>query len=291
MKPSFAIIGCGRLGKTLAKYLTTVGYTAAGFSSKSPVSAREAADVAGSGETDPIAGNISRLADLVFITTPDNQIESVCQGIAKNKGFKPGAVVMHCSGAHPSTILSSAKPYGAFIGSMHPLQSFTGDLDHTVSPFEGVVISVEGDEPAVALAQNIAADLKARCLRIQTAAKVLYHASAVVASNYLVTLLDLAFKLAAAAGIDEKDAPAMLFPLIEGTLANISTKGIRNALTGPIARGDVETVARHLVSIQKEVPDSLGLYKLLGRYTVEIAAAGNKNDSAMKGLKKVLTTW
>ncbi|HKL22510.1 MAG TPA: DUF2520 domain-containing protein, partial [Tichowtungia sp.] len=198
---------------------------------------------------------------------------------------KPGAVVLHCSGAHPSTILASARKGDATIGSLHPLQSFAGDA-HTDSPFKDIIFSVEGDAPAVETARKVAFDLAAaRCLTIDTGAKTLYHASAVVASNYLVTLLDLAFSLAAAAGIAKADAPAMLYPLIEGTLKNIEAKGIRSSLTGPIARGDDETIARHLTAIADALPDSLELYKTLGCYTLDIS---DIPDDRLTALRKLL---
>jgi predicted short-subunit dehydrogenase-like oxidoreductase (DUF2520 family) len=287
LKPSFAIIGCGRLGRALARYLPRAGYPAAGFASRSPASARKAASLAGVEVFSDIPEEVSRKADLVFITTPDGLIETVCRQLADHQGFKPGAVVLHCSGAHPSTILASARKGDARIGSLHPLQSFAGDV-HPENPFEGIIFSVEGDTPAVEAAQRVASDLAAaRCLTIDTGAKTLYHASAVVASNYLVTLLHLAFRLAVAAGIAETDAPAMLYPLIEGTLKNIETKGIRPSLTGPIARGDDETIARHLTAIADALPDSLELYKTLGRYTLDIA---DIPDDRLTALRKLLAS-
>jgi len=289
LKPSFAIIGCGRLGKVLVRYLTPAAYRPAGFASRSLASAEKAARIAGAGAVSQVPWEISRRADIVFITTPDGQIETTCREIAGNGGFKPQAVVLHCSGAHPSTILSSAEACGASVASMHPLQSFAAD-EYAVSPFKGIVISVEGQKPAVEQAQKIAEDLGARCFAIRTAAKTLYHAAAVVASNYMVTLLDLAFKLSGEAGIAEQDAPDVLYPLIEGTLANIRAGGIQKALTGPIARGDVETVARHLDAIRQDAPQMIDLYRTLGRYTVDIARnAGTLSDQALWQLEQLLS--
>lgn len=287
MKPSFAIIGCGRLGRALAQYLPRAGYPTAGFASRHLASARKAAFLADAEIFTDIPEEISRKAELVFITTPDGQIETVCRQLAEHQGFKPGAVVLHCSGAHPSTILASARKCEATIGSLHPLQSFAGDR-HVENPFKDIIFSVEGDTVAVEVAEKVASDLAAaRCLKIETRTKTLYHASAVVASNYLVTLLNLAFRLAGAAGITEADAPAMLYPLINGTLKNVEAKGIRPSLTGPIARGDDETIARHLTAITNELPDSLELYKTLGRYTMGIAEIPNDRLAV---LRKLLTS-
>lgn len=289
LKPSFAIVGCGKLGKVLAKYLTAAGYRPAGFASRSLSSAEKAARIAGTDDFSQVPWEMSREADIVFITTPDDRIEATCREIAENGGFKPRAVVLHCSGAHPSTILAPATKSGAFTASMHPLQSFAAD-EYPDNPFKGIVISVEGEEPAVSRARSIAEDLEARCFTIRTTAKTLYHASAVVASNYLVTLLDLAFRLIGEAGIAEKDAPDVLYPLVEGTLANIRTSGIQNALTGPIVRGDVETVSRHLDEIRQNRPDGIELYKTLGRHTLHIARrAGTLSDRSVQQLNQLLS--
>ncbi len=196
-------------------------------------------------------------------------------------------MALHCSGALPSTILSSVKECDAFAGSMHPLQSFAS-VEIEKNPFQDIIISLEGEKEAVSAARKIATDLGATCFTIQTEAKTLYHASAVVASNYLVTLLDLSLKLIEAAGISGADALKALKPLIEGTLSNIEKTGITRALTGPIVRGDIETVKRHLEDIGSKTPDLLDLYKTLGFHTVDIAmAGGGLSESSVQKLKKI----
>jgi len=135
----------------------------------------------------------------------------------------------------------------------------------------------------------MAEDLGSICLTIKTEAKTLYHASAVVASNYLVTLQDLALRLIGEAGLSGDDAFKVLNPLIKGTLSNIENVGAIKALTGPIARGDIETITRHLDEIGEKTPNLLLLYKILGQYTVDIALAGGTiSDSEANELKKVL---
>ena len=147
---------------------------------------------------------------------------------------------------------------------------------------------MEGEQDAVKAAKQVAADLGATSITILTEAKTLYHASAVVASNYLVALLDLAFRLIGAAGITGKDAFHVLKPLLEGTLSNIEKVGIPEALTGPIVRGDVETVEKHLEEIGLKTPELMTLYKALGFYTVDIAAArGTISRSSARRLKKI----
>lgn len=289
MKPSFAIVGCGKVGTALGIFLTDAGYKAAGFASKNISSAKQAADSVQSDRFSDIPWEITDSADIIFITTPDSAITGICDSIAKNKGFADNAVVLHCSGALPSTILSSAKTCGAHTGSMHPLQSFA-TARYSTNPFQGIIVAVEGEANAVEVSKQIAADLGATSVTILTAAKTLYHASAVVASNFLVTLLDLALKLIGAAGITAPDAFNVLKPLIEGTLSNIEKVGIPEALTGPIVRGDVETVVGHLSEIESKTPELLNLYKALGSHTINVATAkGTLSESTAEQLKNLLS--
>ena len=287
MKPSFAIVGCGKVGTALGIFLTGAGYRAAGFTSKSLSSAKRVADIIQSDHFSDVPWEITRNADVVFITTPDGAITDTCNSIARNRGFANNAVVLHCSGALPSTILSIAKKCGAFIGSMHPLQSFAS-ADYDTNPFQGIIVSLEGEDYAVKMAKEIVTDLGGTSVSILTEAKTLYHASAVVASNYLVTLLDLAFRLIGAAGIAGRDAFDVLKPLIEGTLSNIEKAGIPEALTGPIVRGDVKTVEKHVEEIGLKTPELLDLYKTLGFYTIDIAKArGTISESSTQQLKRI----
>jgi predicted short-subunit dehydrogenase-like oxidoreductase (DUF2520 family) len=287
MKPSFAVVGCGKVGKALGKHLQAAGYPLAGISTQSMASAEQSAQALGTKNFSANASEISGTADIVFITTPDGVIEDVCSQLTRDKGFKKDAVVLHCSGAHPSTILSSAREADAHIGSMHPLQSFSADSSGNT--FDGIVISVEGDEKAVTIASQMADDLGANCLTIKTDNKVLYHAAAVVACNYLVSLQDAAFKLMEEAGINEKDVFTVLYPLISGTLSNIEKSGTVKALTGPIARGDSETITRHIQSIQEKMPEILNLYRVMGRYTVDVAKAGGTlSDEKAEELTRLL---
>ena len=287
MRPSFAIVGCGRVGTALAKYLAEAGYILAGLASKSLSSAKRVADLTGSVNFTDTAWEVTRKADIVFITTPDGAIKEACDSIAVKNGFNSGSVVLHCSGALTSTMLLTARNCGASIGSMHPLQSFAS-TEYSHNPFSGIVTSVEGDKKATDAASLVAAALGSGCVTIKTEAKILYHASAVVASNYLVTLLDLSLNLIRQAGVPADEAFRSLKPLIDGTLSNIEKLGVHDALTGPIARGDIQTIENHILEIGSETPHLLPLYKILGLYTVEIAKGkGTLSDTVCGNLKKL----
>lgn len=289
MKPTFAIIGCGKVGMALGKYLADAGYKPVGFSSRSMVSAKRIEKVVGGeGICFESPWEAAKDAGIVFITTPDHAIEELCRIIVKNRGIRKNAVVLHCSGALSSTILSSIHSCQAAAGSMHPLQSFAAE--NSKNPFNKIMVAVEGDEDACRAAQTIATDLGAQPFMIRTDGKTLYHAAAVVASNYLVTLMDLSFKLIAASGVSESDAYNVLKPLIKGTLANIENVGIPDALTGPIARGDVKIVEKHVAAIRAVSSDLLKQYKMLGAATIKIAqAAGTLSEEGAKELSAILS--
>jgi predicted short-subunit dehydrogenase-like oxidoreductase (DUF2520 family) len=230
---------------------------------------------------------VTRHADIVFITTPDGEIADTCRAIAEKDGFKKGTVVVHVSGALPSTVLSSAKSLGVAIGSMHPLQSVASK--DGVDVFQGIPFSIEGDVAAREVMSKIADDLGATHFRIETVHKSLYHAAASMACNYLVTLESAAFELMEETGIARDDIFKVLGPLIQETLKNIENVGPGRSLTGPIARGDVETVKRHLQEIESKKPKWISMYKLLGLHTLDIAAAGgtvSKRDA--DALRKIL---
>ena len=295
MKPSFAIIGCGKVGRALAQQLPEAGYRPMGFSSRRITSARAAAEIAGAlDRCFEKTWEAAKDADIVFITTPDDAIKESCRIIVENNGFKKKSVVFHCSGALASTELALVKSgnaksgimTGVQIGSMHPLQSFA--VQKSGNPFDNIMMAVEGDPAAVETAREIVTDLGAQPFTISTDGKMLYHAAAVVASNYLVTLMDLAIKLMAASGVSETEAFKILNPLVKGTLANIESTGIPDALTGPIARGDVEIVTKHVQALQCLSGDMAKYYSLSGIETIKIARAkGSLSEDAAKQMMRI----
>jgi len=271
-KPTIAIIGCGTVGSAIGKLLRDVGYRISGVATSNLETAQRAAEVTGSESYSDSPSEIAPGAEIVFITTPDDLIESVCVEISKQCSFQQNAVIVHCSGAFSSEILASARQCRAKVASLHPLQSFAS-VDQAVLLVPGSFCTVEGDENALPVVRQIVKDLGGIVLEITADKKTLYHAAAVAASNYLVTLLHLALELDQAAGLPKDTSFNALLPLIKGTLNNIGKQGIPDALTGPIARGDVATVSAHLKAIEKDAPALLSLYQCLGLYTVDLAKA------------------
>lgn len=277
VKPTVAIVGCGTVGTAMGKLLKNIDYRISGVATSNLETARKAAEVTGSERFSDSPWEVTRGADVVFITTPDDLIESTCMSISEQRGFDNNAVVIHCSGALSSDILSSARDCGAVVASLHPLQSFAS-VDQAVSLVPGSFCTIEGDSGALQIVREVVKDLGGILLEITPEKKTLYHAAAVAASNYLVTLIHLALELNEAAGLPSDTSFNALLPLIRGTLSNIGAKGIPDSLTGPIARGDVATVSTHLKAIEKDASELLILYRCLGFYTVDLAKAKGTLD-------------
>ena len=166
---------------------------------------------------------------------------------------------------------------GANIGVLHPLQTFAS-VKQAVDNILGSTFAIEAEEPLLTTLKEMAETLECRWIELKAADKVIYHAAAVIASNYMVTLVKLADDLWETFAIPREQATQALLPLLKGTLNNIENVGIPQALTGPIARGDIDTIKKHLAALQKEAPDVLSTYCELGLQTIPIAQAKGKID-------------
>ena len=264
-----AIVGAGNVGKVLGVALKAKGYPLAAAFCRTEPSCRAAAEVLEC----PVHSDKAKVAaagDIVFITTPDRVIQETCEEIARAGGFGPGQLVLHTSGAHSSAVLEKAGAGGAHVLSFHPLQTFPG-LEVGLRSLPGTFFAVEGDKEGFDRAAELVSAIGGKMLSIPTEMKPLYHAAACVACNYLSSLMDMALQMYAVMGIDNTKAMEALGPLIQGTLQNIAVLGPPQALTGPIARGDVPTISYHLESMNQTCPELLPLYCALGQYTVELA--------------------
>lgn len=268
-KPSIAVIGAGKVGCALALLLRDRGYPVAAVASRSPESARKLAERTGARACSR-PEDAAAMAGLVFITTPDREIPNVSEIIAERGGFKPGQVVAHTSGAHPSDELIGVREAGAYPISIHPLQSFA-DVATAMENLPGSYFALEGDYRAMPLAEQVVADLQGKAFNIDARDKALYHAAACIASNYLVSLMHFSTGLYNQFGLSRQEAFEALFPLIQGTINNIAKVGPVQALTGPVSRGDVPTIAGHLPALAAVGRAEEQLYRLLGQYTVGVA--------------------
>ncbi|MDQ7791910.1 MAG: DUF2520 domain-containing protein [Clostridia bacterium] len=282
-----AIIGAGKVGSALGVALRNRGYRITGVASRSRASAeRLAVRVEAHAASDPCA--VVGEADVVFITTPDREIGPVAFDIAHRGGFHSGQVVAHTSGALTAEELAPAREYGAAVVSIHPLQSFA-DTETGVERFGGCYFAVEGDAAAIPVAEQVVADLGGVLLHLKGEDKALYHAAACVASNYLVALIHLATGLLERCGLDREHGLQALVPLLDGTLQNIKEMGATQALTGPVARGDVPTLQWHLEAFGRSDAIAGDLYRRLGLYALQVAREkASVGTTEAKAIEKLL---
>jgi len=266
-------IGAGTVGTALAVRLSSKGYPVVAVSSRSQTSARNlASEITG---CQAVSGNqhVAEAAELIFITTPDDAIPSVAAEIQWHSGQN----VVHCSGADSTDILEPAKKSGANVGAFHPLQTFASVRD-AIENISGSTFALEAQEPLLNTLKEMATALDGFWVELRASDKVLYHAAAVIACNYMVTLVKLATDLWQTFSIPPQQATRALLPLLQGTINNINNVGIPRCLTGPIARGDTGTITKHLNALQKVAPTLLPTYRELGLQTIPIALAKGKID-------------
>jgi len=276
------IIGAGAVGTGMGLLLSQRNYLITGVASRTFASAQRAAARLNCPAYER-PEEAAREADLVFITTSDQAIGPVVATVACRGGFRPGQTVVHMSGSLTSAVLDPAREAGALALSLHPLQS-CADADRAVANLPGSIFSLEGDEQALPLGKRLVEDLEGEYFIIKPEDKPLYHAAACVASNYLVSLVDLSRRLMQATGMKPEMAGRALAPLMEGTWRNIDEKGVPWALTGPISRGDVSTIKDHLQAIDATVPELGEIYRTLGRYTVGVAGRKGSIDARKAAL-------
>ena len=287
-KPDIAIIGPGVVGTTLGVLAARAGYPIAGVAGRSEASARAAVERMGVDAPTGPAEEVAAAGKLVLLTVDDNAIASLCERLAKAGAFADGAIVAHCCGAMPGEILAPARDCGAAIGSMHPLQTFP-DVEAGLAKFAGTYCFCEGDDDAVAALAALAEAIGGKPVRISSQGKLLYHAAAVMACNYLIALLDAALATAEHADIPREQARDALEPLIRATLDNVLAQGPAEALTGPIARGDDQLIARQLADVEAADTKLGDIYRALGQWTIDLALRkGTIDEAKAELLRKAL---
>jgi predicted short-subunit dehydrogenase-like oxidoreductase (DUF2520 family) len=268
----FGIIGAGIVGTALAVRLEAAGHVCIGVQTRSRQSFerfRLYLDV-NHLSLEELVSN----ADGLFITTQDDMIRSVAESLSVQPIIKPGQLWIHCSGSLPSSILRVRDNLPVSCLSIHPLQAFAS-IEKALEITSGTHFGVEGDNQE--FGEGIVKDLGGIPHHVVAAQKSLYHAGAVVASNYLVVLASLAVELFAEAGIEGDEALASLLPLMKGTLYNLEQVGIPQALTGPIARGDAKVIQGHLEHMPLKL---LEIYRELGLKALKLG----ENKKAQQGL-------
>jgi predicted short-subunit dehydrogenase-like oxidoreductase (DUF2520 family) len=284
-------IGCGKVGRTLARALQNAGYKPAAVVCRTADSARKAVEFIGAGTASMDIQDAIESSHVHFITTNDDAIQGVVdQIVASSHDPLENHYFFQTSGAINSTILEPLAKKGANIASIHPLQVFA-DPSKALETLPGIYYAIEGDDKAMELAVQFVDRLQGKLLLIPTGRKVLYHVAGVFAANYLMVLVDVALHIMEDLGETQEDAFDAFLPLIVGALQNVESMGVGEALTGPLARGDSATIRRHLealTSLRSEIGD---LYRVLGQETVKIALRSGKiSQKKAQEFMKMLTT-
>jgi predicted short-subunit dehydrogenase-like oxidoreductase (DUF2520 family) len=269
VKQTLNLVGAGHVGRVLGRLFASGGvFTVQDVATRSPASAQAAVDFMDGGQACADVATM-RPAQVWLLAVSDDQIEAASARLAQTHDLT-GAIVFHCSGAKASDALRATRGAGALVASVHPIRSFA-DPARVACEFAGTFCGVEGDPAALALLGPAFETIGARIVPIDAAAKTVYHAAAVFASNYLTTVLDAALRAYQAAGIPEAVARELAQPLASETLANVFRLGPAAALSGPVARGDGATVARQEQALL-DWDDATGrLYGALVPLTTDLA--------------------
>lgn len=270
MKLKLNIIGCGRLGKTLAFLLRkTKSVLIQDIYNSSISSSENAVAFIGEGAVCHTLKQF-RSADLYLIATPDDVIETVCKQLVAQAAPKPGSLVFHASGLQSSDSLGSARTLGCYTASVHPIFSFSNPLKD-VENFVGTYCSLEGDAQALEIISPLIAGIEAQVFLLSKESKLLYHTACVLSSNYVVTLSAMAEDCYQKAGLPYDLAKSLSNSLMMQSLNKLKNTSALKALTGPIQRGDQETLKEHLHAL-KPFSELQQVYKSLGKSTVPLTA-------------------
>ncbi len=276
MGRSVAIVGAGRVGTALGMALKRAGWRVAAVGGRGTAATRRAARQLGAPAVS--AREAAGLADLVIVAAPDDAVAAVARDIAP--AVKRGTIVVHTAGALSSDALAAVRRRGARAASMHPLMTFP-TAAKGLAGIRGAHFFFEGDRGTAPVLRALVRSIGGVPVAVSKRGKALYHAGAVLACNDLVALLAEAFGLFGSAGIAEAPARAALGPLIRRTVENVLALGPARALTGPVARGDAGTIARHLAALRGPARES---YRVLGLVTLRLARLPAPKRRAIAGL-------
>lgn len=250
-------------------------------------SAEEARQFMGAGLAVPLR-ELPQHARCIVMAVSDGAIAEVAAELAVAGGLKDG-IVVHTSGATGPSALDVLREAGNSVGVLHPLQTApSAERGFEALALPGVTYAFAGDREAAAWASRLIARLEGRLLPVDAERWQHYHAGAVMACNYQMTLVDAALELMAMAGIGRETALGALGPILRATTENVLEWGPERALTGPIRRGDVGTVRRHLTAVENASPETRQLYLAAGLRTVELAERAGLEKNAAREVEKVL---
>lgn len=265
------VVGTGRVGAVLGAALARAGHRVVAAYGVSVTSRQRAHSLLPGVELITVPEVLGR-AGLVLLAVPDDALPALIQGLASTGAVRPGQLIVHTSGRFGIGVLDPATRAGALPLALHPAMTFTGtgvDLERLT----GACFGVTAPEQLWPVAEALVLEMGAEPVRIAEEARALYHAALAHGANHLVTLVTDAMDLLGAAGVERPDR--ILAPLLSAAMDNVLRSGDA-ALTGPVARGDADTVARHVDEIGRALPEGLAAYVQLARRTAARALASGR---------------
>jgi predicted short-subunit dehydrogenase-like oxidoreductase (DUF2520 family) len=276
--PTTFVIGAGPVATALAGALRLGGVPVLGLWARRPAQARAAGATAGVAAFSSAPPDLLLETRVVILAVRDQEIGDVAAMLAGTGLIGKRHVLLHCAGAASAgELLGGVAAQVAGTGTLHPLSAIS-DGKLAMRTLRGTVFGVEGDDAGRAAAGKLVAAMGGIVLPLDGSQMAAYHAAAALASNYIVAAIDAAAAVLSSAGVAPEKAAQALVPLAEGALRNISAQGTTSGLTGPVRRGDVETVRRHLKTLQDK-PELAEIYRALARRAVEIASRIEGRDA------------
>jgi predicted short-subunit dehydrogenase-like oxidoreductase (DUF2520 family) len=277
--PVVFIMGAGVVGTALAARMVRAGIPVAGLHGRQAELSDASSAISGVLSSTGEVPEILSESDVVIISVRDERIREVVDRLVRERKLRPNQILLHTSGANAAgDILGAARGQVKALGTLHPLVSFA-DPRLAAEGLRTVAFGLEGDPLARRVAGKLVALLGARSVVLESKDLPLYHAGAVLVSNYVVALADLGRGLLIEAGVPAAEALPALIPLLTSVVQNLAQVGLPGALTGPVERGDVSSVERHLAVLRARAPQVVELYRLLGKDVLRIALTKSPLDA------------
>ena len=282
--PTIGIVGAGAVGTALGAALSRAGWPVAAVASRDSARRERFRSFVPGARAFAEANALLDEVELILLAVPDDVIPE----LAGRLHMYSGQAMIHTSGALGAEVLGPAMAAGTQIGAFHPLVAFA-DTERAVAALHGATIAIEGDAELAALLADMAEAIGATAVRLLPGTKAAYHAAAVLAAGGFVALLDAIAELGRVAGLDEAGSLAIYGGLIDQTLGNARALGISQALTGPMTRGDVGTLRRHMAALGRHAPAALPLYRAAAEREIALAEArGSIGPDVAESMRVVL---
>ena len=288
MKQPIALVGPGRVGCAIAKRLYQAGYPITAVVGRDQQKAVAACEFIGcSADCATTELDVLATAGIILLAVPDDKIAALAKQLQTLYDCSADTTFIHFSGLHPAAIMRQPSSSAQLL-SLHPLLPFA-DVHSGFVHLEHCPCALEGDSAVLALGEQLVRSIGGQSFMIKGEQKALYHTAASIASNFLVTLIAWAQGLLSHCEIDNPESLALLMPLVQASVDNIKVKGPEQALTGPIVRGDKDTLRKHLEELKKTAPGQRETYLKLARMTLDLAEkSGRLDNSSASNLLDVL---